>query len=106
MATWRQLEAEVVKVAFGRGMGAEFVDDWTEVGQRADRGQSRRICWADQAAQRAEEQRRLHYLQRHAIIMEAAGEPLIRNAGAQRSIRELDVKSYEPCGISENRACP
>ena len=45
-----EFEAEVVEVAFGRRMGAEFVDYRPEVGQRADRGQSRGICWANQAA--------------------------------------------------------
>ena len=39
-----------VEVAFRCGMGAEFLDDRSEVGQRADRGQSRCICWANQAA--------------------------------------------------------
>ena len=34
-----QFEAEVVEVIFRRRMGAEFVDDGSEVGQRADRGQ-------------------------------------------------------------------
>ena len=45
-----ELEAEVVEVAFRRGMGAEFVDDRSEIGQRADGGQPRCICWADHAA--------------------------------------------------------
>jgi hypothetical protein len=45
-----ELEADVVEVAFRRGMGAEFVDDRSEIGQRADRGQSRCIFWANQAA--------------------------------------------------------
>jgi len=45
-----ELEAEVVEVAFRRRMGAEFVDDRSEIGQRADRGQSRCIGWAHQAA--------------------------------------------------------
>jgi transposase len=45
-----EFEAEVVEVAFRCGMGAEFLDDRSEVGQRADRGQSRCICWANQAA--------------------------------------------------------
>jgi hypothetical protein len=79
-----EFEAEVVEVGFRRRMGAEFVDDGSEIGQRPDRGQSRCICWASQAAQRPEEQRSLHYVQGHAIIKEAAGEPLIRNTGPQR----------------------
>ena len=41
-----ELEAEVVEVAFRRRMGAEFVDHRSEIGQRADRGQSRCIGWA------------------------------------------------------------
>jgi hypothetical protein len=36
-----EFKAEVVEVAFRRWMGAEFVDDRSEIGQRADRGQSR-----------------------------------------------------------------
>jgi len=34
-----QLEAEVVEIAFRRRMGAEFVDDRSEVGRGADRGE-------------------------------------------------------------------
>lgn len=45
-----QLEAEVVEVGFRRRMGTEFVDDRPETGQGADRGQSRRIGWPNQAA--------------------------------------------------------
>jgi len=45
-----EFEAEVVEVAFRRGMGAEFFDDRSEIGQRANRGESRCICWANQAA--------------------------------------------------------
>jgi NAD(P)-dependent dehydrogenase (short-subunit alcohol dehydrogenase family) len=45
-----EFEPEVLEVAFRCRMGAEFVDDRSEIGQRADRGQSRCICWANQAA--------------------------------------------------------
>ena len=45
-----EFETEVVEVAFRRRIGAEFVDDRSEIGQRADRGQSRCIGWAHQAA--------------------------------------------------------
>jgi hypothetical protein len=45
-----EFEAQVVQVAFRRRVGAEFVDDRPEVGQRADGGQFGRICWANQAA--------------------------------------------------------
>lgn len=45
-----EFEAQVVRVAFRRRVGAEFVDDRPEAGQRADGGQSRCICWTNQAA--------------------------------------------------------
>jgi len=45
-----EFEAEIVEIAFRRRMGAEFVEDRSEIGQRADRGQSRCICRANQAA--------------------------------------------------------
>ena len=40
---YEELQAEVVEVAFRRRVGAEFVDDRSEIGQRADRGQLRCI---------------------------------------------------------------
>ena len=45
-----ELEAEVVEIAFRRKMGAEFVDDGSKIGQRADEGKPGRICRANQAA--------------------------------------------------------
>ena len=45
-----EFQVEVVEVAFWRGMGAEFVDDGPEVGQRAYLGKPGRICRANQAA--------------------------------------------------------
>jgi hypothetical protein len=52
-----QLEPEVVEIAFWRTMSAEFVDDWSEVGQGADRGELGRICGTNQASQRPKHQR-------------------------------------------------
>jgi hypothetical protein len=45
-----ELQTEVVEVAFWRRMGAEFIDEGPEIGQRADRGEAGRISRPDQAA--------------------------------------------------------
>ena len=39
-----QFEAQLVEITFRCRMGAKFVDDGPEIGQRADRGESGRIC--------------------------------------------------------------
>jgi ubiquinone/menaquinone biosynthesis C-methylase UbiE len=46
-----QLEAEIVAVVSRGGILLEFLDDWTEVGQRADGRQARGVSRTDQAAQ-------------------------------------------------------
>ncbi len=45
-----QFEAEVIEITFRCRMGAEFVDDGSEIGQRTDRREPGRICRANQAA--------------------------------------------------------
>jgi hypothetical protein len=45
-----QFEVEVIEITFRRRMGAEFVDDRSEIGQRADRGKPGRIYRANQTA--------------------------------------------------------
>lgn len=45
-----QLEAKVIEVALRCRMGAKFIDDGAEVGQRTDWGQSRGICGPRQSA--------------------------------------------------------
>src|SRR5262249_26085698 len=55
-----QFEAKVFEVVLGRRVGAEFVDDGSEIGQRADRGKPRCICRTNQAAKRPEEQSGLY----------------------------------------------
>lgn len=91
-----RLEPEVVEITFRCRMGSEFVDDGPEIGQRADRGQSGRR--ANQAAERPEEQGGLYYPQGHVVIVEAAGEPLIRSTrGSYESKRESIARICTLC---------
>src|SRR5215469_8534964 len=86
---------KVFDVILWNGIVKQFLNDWSEVSQRVNRGQGRGVRWSQESTQRTQQEGRLDHRQRESASFQVVRMETVPGTRQCGRFRELLIKTQD-----------